>query len=156
VKAEFKLYELEKGAAPTLERSYSGAPDEVRRLVHRFCNELVAQMTGEPGFFGSPIAFVARKRQGSSVMWMGFDGNGLRSLTKNDSANILPAISPTGGQVAFTSFMRGNPDLYVVASGGGRPKRVAKYAGMNTGASWSPDGTKLALTLSRDGNPEIY
>ncbi len=52
--------------------------------------------------------------------------------------------------------MRSNPDLYVGASGGGRPKRVSAQPGMNTGASFSPDGSKIALTLSKDGNPEIY
>jgi TolB protein len=58
--------------------------------------------------------------------------------------------------VAFTSYMRGTADLYTVGTGGGRPKRVAHYDGMNTGASWSPDGSQIAVTLSRDGNPEIY
>jgi TolB protein len=52
--------------------------------------------------------------------------------------------------------MRGNADLYVVGAGGGRPRRIAAYNGMNTGASWSPDGSKIALTLSKDGNPDIY
>ena len=52
--------------------------------------------------------------------------------------------------------MRNNPDLYVGAAGGGRPKKISAHQGMNTGASWSPDGSKLALTLSKDGNPEIY
>jgi TolB protein len=51
--------------------------------------------------------------------------------------------------------MRGNPDLYV-SSGSGRPKRLARYSGMNTGAAYSPDGSKIAITLSKDGNPEIY
>ena len=39
---------------------------------------------------------------------------------------------------------------------GGRPKKIASYPGMNTGATWSPDGSKIALTLSKDGSPDIY
>ena len=69
---------------------------------------------------------------------------------------MLPAWSKSGGQIAYTSYMRNNPDLYVVGAGGGRPKKLSTYKGMNTGASWSPDGSKLAVTLSKDGNPEIY
>ena len=65
-------------------------------------------------------------------------------------------VPPGGGKVAFTSYMRDNPDLYVVGAGGGRPKRISRHRGMNTGAAWSPDGSKLAVTLSKDGNPEIY
>jgi TolB protein len=89
-------------------------------------------------------------------MAMDFDGHGAYSVTRNKSINMLPSWSPGGGQIAFTSYMRNNPDLYVVSAGGGRPKKLSTKKGMNTGASWSPDGSKIALTLSKDGNPEIY
>lgn len=153
---QFKLYELEKGGVPSLELEYSGDVGDARRLVHKWCNEVVKHLTGEPGFFGSQITFVAKRKRGSTIMVMDFDGAAARALTKNESVNILPAFSRAGDKIAFTSYMRGNPDLYVVPTAGGRPKRIAKYDGMNTGASWSPDGSKLAITLSRDGQPEIY
>ena len=86
---------------------------------------------------------------------MDFDGANTGAISNNSSTNILPAWSPSGA-IAYTSFMRGNPDLYVTGGAGGRPTQLAKYRGMNTGASFSPDGSKIALTLSKDGNPEIY
>jgi TolB protein len=155
LKLEFKLYETDKGAVPVLERSYTGSPAEARKLTHKWANEVVKYYTGEQSFFGSSIVLSLKRRGGSSIVAVEFDGEGARSLTKNDSINILPAYSRSGGLVAFTSYMRGNADLYVQA-GGGRPKRVASYQGMNTGASFSPDGSKIAVTLSKDGNPEIY
>lgn len=151
---EGRLYEVEKGNLAALTKTYSGS--DLRALVHRFCNDVVSYYTGEPGFFGSKIAFVTRGGGGKQVMAMDFDGHGVRSLTRNGSLNILPSWSPDGGKIAFTSYMRNNPDLYVVGAGGGRPTRISSSAGMNTGASWSPDGSKIAVTLSRDGNPEIY
>lgn len=155
IQIDFRLYEVEKGQKPVLSRTHRGK--DVRQLVHKWCNEVVEYYTGEPGFFGSRIAFVSKSRSGGkAVMAMDFDGHGVYSLTRNASLNILPAWSPGGGQVAFTSYMRDNPDLYVVGAGGGRPKRISTHRGMNTGASWSPDGRKIALTLSKDGNPEIY
>lgn len=151
----FRLYEIEKGAAPVLSRTYRG--NNMRTLVHQWCNDVVEYYTGEPGFFGSKIAFVTKGQSGGkAVMAMDFDGNSIYSLSRNSSLNLLPAWSPSGGKVAFTSYMRNNPDLYVVSAAGGRPKRISSYPGMNTGASWSPDGSKIALTLSKDGNPEIY
>ncbi|MBI4511099.1 MAG: PD40 domain-containing protein [Deltaproteobacteria bacterium] len=156
VTIQFKLYELEKGAIPALEREYRGPQDQVRKLVHKWCNEVVKHFTREPGFFRSSIAFTAENRSGRSIYVMDFDGHGARSLTNNSSINILPAIAPSGTRVAFTSYMRGNPDLYVTSTAGGRPRRITKFPGMNTGASWSPDGSKIALTLTTDGNPEIY
>lgn len=157
VRLTFKLYEVEKGNRPVLERSYSGSRDELRRYAHAFANEVVRYYTGEDGFFGSRIAFVVPGRRGRKVIRvMDFDGRNPYNLTRNRSINILPAWSPGGNTIAFTSYMRANPDLYTVGVGGGRPRRLTRYPGMNTGASYSPDGSKIALTLSKDGNPEIY
>jgi TolB protein len=152
VTLEFKLYEVEHGAVPVLDKTYRGSVGDARKLAHLWANDVVMYFTGEPGFFSSQIAFNNSKK----IDVMDFDGFGVYSLTKNDSINVLPAWSPTGRDLAFTSYMRGTPDLYVVSSGGGRPRRVSKFNGMNTGASYSPDGSKIALTLSKDGNPEIY
>lgn len=159
VKIDFKLYEIEKGSAPVLERSYQGDKSDIRKLTHIWCNEVVKYFTGEDGFFGSKIAFVSKtkgRKSGKGIFGMDFDGAGVHGLSKNSSINILPAWSPNGGKLAYTSYMRKNPDLYVVSASGGRAQRISKYSGMNTGASWSPDGSKLAITLSKDGNPEIY
>jgi TolB protein len=153
---EFRLYEISKGTAPSLTKTYKRAGKDTRTLVHMWCNDVVKYYTNEPGFFGSKIAFTAKGRGTSSIEAMDFDGANAYSVSRNSSTNILPAWSPNGGQIAYTSFMRSNPDLYVAPAGGGRPKKVSAQRGMNTGASWSPDGRQIALTLSKDGNPEIY
>jgi TolB protein len=154
---DFKLYEVEKGDSPVLQRVYRGAPSDVRKLTHMWCNDVVRYFTGEPGFFGSKLSFSTKAgRRSKKVMAVDFDGYGAYSVTRNNSINILPAWSPSGSQIAFTSYMRDNPDLYIVSSAGGRPRRVSYFRGMNTGVSWSPDGSKLAVTLSKDGQPEIY
>jgi len=152
---EFRLYEISKGTTAVLTKSYPRKGD-TRSIVHRWCNEVVKYYTGEPGFFGSKIAFTAKGKSSSAIHAMDFDGRNEYSVSNNTSQNILPAWSPSGGQIAYTSFMRNNPDLYVAPAGGGRPQKLSSQHGMNTGAAWSPDGTKIALTLSKDGNPEIY
>ncbi len=154
---DFKLYEVEKGDRPVLQRSYHGAATDVRKLTHMWCNDVVFYYTGELGFFGSRLAFSAKgPSKTKRVMTVDFDGYGATSVTRNNSINILPAWSPSGSEIAFTSYMRYNPDLYVVSASGGRPRRLSHYDGMNTGASWSPDGSKLAVTLSKDGQPDVY
>ncbi|HTE50995.1 MAG TPA: Tol-Pal system beta propeller repeat protein TolB [Kofleriaceae bacterium] len=154
---DFKLYEVEKGDRAVLSRTYRGAPGDVRKLTHMWCNEVVKYFTGEPGFFGSRLAFSAKGGpRTKKVMAVDFDGYGAYSVTRNSSINILPAWSPSGGEIAFTSYMRANPDVYIASAGGGKPRRVSHYYGMNTGVAWSPDGSKLAVTLSKDGQPEVY
>jgi TolB protein len=149
---ELRLFEVAKGPTPVLTKTYS-RKDNSRQIAHRWANEVVKYYTGEPGFFGSKLAFTAKSRAGSKIYAMDFDGANAYVASNNTSTNILPAWSPSG-QLAYTSFMRNNPDLYVTA--GGRARKLSGHHGMNTGAAFSPDGSKIALTLSKDGNPEIY
>lgn len=153
---EFRLYEVSKGATPVLSKTYKRAGQTTRQIVHRWANEVVKYYTGEPGFFGSKITFSAKGKKSSAIYAMDFDGQNAYAVSNNSSTNMFPAFSPSGGQIAYTSFMRNNPDLYVGAAGGGRPKKLSSHRGMNTGAAWSPDGSKIALTLSKDGSPDIY
>jgi TolB protein len=153
---ELRLYEISKGGTAVLTKTYPRSGGDTRTIAHRFCNEIVKYYTGEPGFFGSKIAFTAKGKATSAIYAMDFDGANAYKVSNNSSQNILPAWSPSGAKLSYTSFMRNNPDLYVVAAGGGRPTKLSAQRGMNTGAAWSPDGSKIALTLSKDGNPEIY
>jgi TolB protein len=150
------LYEVSKGNTPVLTRTYKGTKADLRKLTHAWANEVVFYYTKEPSFFGSKIAFVSKKRGASTVMAVDFDGANPYAISRNTSTNMLPAWSPGGGQIIYTSYMRNNPDLYIAGAGGGRPKKLSSYKGMNTGGSFSPDGSKIAVTLSKDGNPEIY
>ena len=152
---EFRLYEISKGTTSVLRKTYPRSGD-ARTTAHRWCNEVFKYYTGEPGFFGSKIAFTAKGGSSSAIWAMDFDGKNAYRISNNSSQNILPAWAPSGGKIAYTSFMRNNPDLYVAPAGGGRPAQLSVQRGMNTGASWSPDGKQIALTLSKDGNPEIY
>ena len=152
-----RLYEVEKGNKSVLTREYKGPSSQFRSLVHRWSNDVVRYYTGEAGFFGSKLAFVTRGKRGTKqIRVVDFDGNRPYTLVRNRFLNILPAWSPSGGQIAFTSYARTNPDLYVLSRGGGKSRRISSQEGMNTGASWSPDGGRIAVTLSRDGNAEIY
>src|SRR5262249_42767895 len=152
---EFRLYEISKGTTSVLSKVYPRKGD-TRTIAHRFCNEVFKYYTGEPGLFGSKIAFTQKGNTTSAIYAMDFDGANAYKVSNNSSQNILPAWSPSGGQIAYTSFMRNNPDLYVAPAGGGRPNKLSGQRGMNTGAAWSPDGKQFAITLSKDGNPEIY
>jgi TolB protein len=152
---EFRLYEISKGTTSVLRKTYPLKGDQ-RAITHRWCNEVFKYYTGEPGFFGSKLAFTAKTGASSAIWAMDFDGKNAYRVSNNSSQNILPAWAPSGGKIAYTSFMRNNPDVYVAPAGGGRPAQISAQRGMNTGAAWSPDGKQLALTLSKDGNPEIY
>ncbi len=154
---EFRLYEVAKGTTASLTKTYKRSGSSTRQIVHRWCNEVVKFYTQEAGFFGSQIAFTAKGKGTSTIMAMDFDGQNAFVVSHNSSTNILPAWSPSGGEIAYTSFMRNNPDLYVGAPNGSRPRKVSSQKGMNTGASWSPDGSKLACDAIEGWQPgDLY
>lgn len=160
-RVEFRLFEVEKGAKPVLEKTFSGDLPNLRRYVHQWCNEVVRHYTGDAGFFGSRLVFSEKKRvlggrSWSSVATVGFDGRDLRRLTKIRTLNILPRWSPDGTNIVFTSYRKKNPDLYVLPTSGGTPRVLSARRGMNLTANYSPDGRKIVASLSKDGNPEIY
>ncbi len=150
---EGRLYQVARGDAAVLSRTLRG--EALRPLVYSFINEVIAQLTGKRGIFGSRVAFVT-VGQNSEVFSVGADGSDPRQLTKMQAECLLPAYSPKGDTIAFTSYLRGTPDLWIVSSGGGRARAISKRAGMNSGAVFTGDGKDLVLTLSYEGNAELY
>ena len=150
---EGRLYVVARGDTATISKTYRAG--DVRDAVHELANDIVKSFTGQNGIFGSRIAF-ALTRGAHEIATIDADGGRMSVITKMGSDSLLPAFSPGGAEVAFTSYLRNNPDLWVVAAGGGRARRVSKQPGLNTGGAWSPDARSLALTLSYEGNSEIY
>jgi TolB protein len=150
---EGRLYQIGRGESPVLTKTYRGG--DLRTLVHHWVNDVIQQFTGIRGVLGSRIAF-AQTGRSQEIASVGMDGGELNVLTKMASECLLPAYSPTGREVSFTSFLRGGADLWIVPAGGGRARYVSHRSGMNSGAVWYNDGASLALTLSFEGDPEIY
>jgi TolB protein len=156
VKLEMRLYEVAKGDAPVLSKDYRGPASQTRSFVHQWSAEVVKYFTGEDSFFHSRIAFSgASGPRRRDVYVMDWDGGNVSRLTSS-SQNLLPAWSPSGAELAFTSYFAGKPDLYVMSASGGKPRPISTRPGLNMGAAYSPDGSKIAATLSQDGNSEIY
>jgi TolB protein len=152
VVVEGRLYQVGHGDAPVLTKTYHGS--ELRPLVHMWANDIVMQFTGMRGVFGSRIAF-AMAGKNPEVATIGMDGQEMKVVTQMKSQCLLPALSPSGGQIAFNSYLRGGADLWVVSTSGGRARRISDRPGLNTGAAWI-GGNTLIATLSFEGNAELY
>jgi TolB protein len=142
---------------PLLVREYRASQSEWRSLVHAFADDVVRLFTGEPGVSQTRIAFISGQGKAKELYVMDFDGARARALTADQSLALSPAWSPEGSLLLFTSYRSGQgPQVFVIASDGGRPYLISGRAGLNTCASYSPDGREIVCTLSLDGNPEIY
>jgi TolB protein len=85
-----------------------------------------------------------------------YDGENQRRVTTNRTLNINPAWSPDARSLAYTSYRRGPPSIFISHIYDGTLEDVTKSTGESWLPAWSPDGTRLAFTSTRDGNSEIY
>lgn len=81
---------------------------------------------------------------------------GLTNLTNNVAEDTLPAWSPDGKKIAFTSNRDGAGDIYVMGADGSRITRLTFTQERESSPVWSPDGAKIVFDSERDGNKEIY
>jgi TolB protein len=153
IEVHWFLYDVSKGTTPVLKKVYKGR--NIRRLAHRFGNDIVYYFTKRKGVFLTRIAFASgsRKSGWSQIYVVDFDGYGRRRISPYGRQNILPSWSPRG-RITYTGFLWQNPDLYIKR--GKRAYRLSRQPGLNIGAKWSPRGNEIALTMSRNGNAEIY
>jgi TolB protein len=150
---EGRVYQIGRGEAALLSRTYKGPT--LRPLLQTWLNDVIETFTGVRGIFGSRIAYATSGRQ-SEIGSVGADGSESKLNTNMGAECLMPAYSPDGTRLAFTSYLRGTPDLWVAPAGGGRARTVSRRPGMNSGATWSRNGREIILTLSFEGNAELY
>ncbi len=143
-------------AESVFRRVYSFERSSLRATLHRFSDDLIEALTGERGICETQVAFVRQGGKTKEIWAMDYDGENQRQITHDRSIAISPAWAPWGSEIAFTTFKRGNPDLYLFDLRRGASYPFSTRPGLNTAPSYSPDGKWIACTLSRDGNAEIY
>jgi TolB protein len=136
-------------------KKYKGWINDQRRMIHRFCNEVVYRLTGSWGVFDSKIAFISNGSGNKEIYICDFDGHNPRQITHHRSITLFPAWSPDAKWLAYTSFVKGKPDLYIKHLKEKRGAVVAKK-GINSSPAWVPGEFALAATLSFSGDQEIY
>jgi tricorn protease len=87
-------------------------------------------------------------------------GGTARPVTMHEKHEFLPAFSPDGKQIAFSSNRHGRYDVFVVPVEGGRPTRLTFDSADEYVCGWTPDG-KSVLFWSDHGTefpprPQLY
>ena len=138
-----------------LSHSYTGAA--LRRQAHAFADDIVQAITHKNGIAQTQIAFKAQSSTGNGEIYVAdFDGYNPQSITHDDTIVAAPAWVPGRLAVYYTSYKRGNPDIFYHNLGTGQRRVIAGYSGLNTSAAVSPDGSKVAMILSKSGSPNVW
>jgi TolB protein len=139
-----------------LRRAYTGERGETRRMLHRFADDVLEALTGERGIASTQIAYVRQDGKVKELWVSDYDGANARQLTHDRSIALSPTWAPWGSEICFTTFKRGNPDLYLFDMTRGASYPFSTRPGPNSAPCYSPDGKWIACTLYRDGNAEVY
>ncbi|HTL99888.1 MAG TPA: Tol-Pal system beta propeller repeat protein TolB [Candidatus Omnitrophota bacterium] len=143
-------------AESMFKRSYPFHRADTRETMHRFADDVLEALTGERGICETKVAFIRSTGRVKEVWVMDYDGLNPYQLTHDRSIALSPAWAPWGTELAFTTFKRGNPDLYLFDLRRGASYPFSTRPGPNIAPSYSPDGKWIACSLYRDGNAEIY
>jgi TolB protein len=136
-------------------KRYTGSMKDLRRMGHSFSDEVLRALTGQKGPFTGKIAYVTKSRN-KEIFVMDYDGHRPQRVTNNGSININPDFAPSGREIIYTSYKKGNPDLFRRELFTGLEARISARSGLNATGAFSPDGSRIAEVMTKDGNSEIY
>ncbi|WP_457553565.1 Tol-Pal system beta propeller repeat protein TolB [Desulfobacula sp.] len=134
---------------------YTGPQSQLRKMIHLFCSEISHQLTGKWGIFNSKIAFVSTVNGKKEIFSCDFDGQNIKQITFHKSISLSPAWSFDSKWLAYVSYARGKPDLFIKNLEEKRGS-IVNHKGMNISPDWMPGQLKLAAALSFSGDQEIY
>lgn len=129
-----------------------------RKVAHDFAADILKQFGGT-SLSGTKIYFVStRSGKGIKEIWsMDYDGANQKPITQYKSTSITPAVSPDASRVAFTTFQRGNPAIFVFSLETGR--RLPFYSPVSSLVAtpeFTPDGQRILFSSTVGGWPQIF
>jgi TolB protein len=144
--------------AQILGKRYFGSVDEAgaKKIAHEFAADIIGQFGGA-SLLGSKIYFVSNRTGHKEVWVMDPDGSNQRQISHFNSISIMPAVSPDGTRIAFTSFVRGNPAIFILSTDTGRQLPFYnQVASMNATPDFTPDGKQIVYSSTASGWAQIY
>lgn len=146
------LYDLSKDMANAqlIGKRYLGTVDEAgaRKVAHEFAADIITLFGGK-SLFGTHIYFTSDRTGHKEIWMMDPDGKNQRQITRFNNISTYPTVSPDGAKVAFTSWVKGQPAIFIFSVD---PVRDLRYynqaASVNQAGSFTPDGKQIIYASS--------
>jgi len=127
---------------PTQRRSSPlDSPDNLRQVS--FATE-GADFDPDVDPTGTLLVYASTQHRATADLYLKrIDGNALQQLTNDPANDVMPAFSPNGKQIAFSSDRSGNWDIYIMDITGGQAVQLTNDQTHDLNPSFSPDGKHL-------------
>jgi TolB protein len=135
---------------------FAVSQNQGRATAHKIADLIYQQLIGEPGDFSTKIAYVSKTGNQYLLQVADADGFGAQTVVSSKEPLISPSWSPDGNKLAYVSFERKKPVIYVQSLITGRREVLANFKGNNSAPAWSPDGSKLAIVLTYNANSQVH
>jgi TolB protein len=159
LRVEFRLWDIlpEQQALGT---AYNATAGNWRQIAHIISDDIYKRLLGENGYFNTRVAYVSesgpRDRRVRRLAIMDQDGENHRFLTDGAFQALTPRFHPNATQIAFMSYQRNEPRVYLFNLESGRQEVLGSFGGMTLSPRFSPDGRTVVLSAIRGGDANIY
>ena len=159
IKLEFRLWDVfsqKQMIAQQLTTNISNW----RRISHVISDIIYQRITGESGYFDTRIVYISesgtKKNRKKRLAIMDQDGANHKFLTDGTYLALTPRFSPAAQEIAYLSYHKGAPRVYILDLNTGFQKVLGDFPGMTFSPRFSPDGKKIIMSLAKNGNTDIY
>jgi len=135
---------------------YSGPVAQYRAIAHKISDTIYEKLTGIPGVFSTKISYITKNKGRYSLNVADADGFNVQSVVGSPQPIISARWSPDATKIAYVSFEKKKPIVYIQSLVTGQRTVLANFKGNNSSPSWSPDGKRLAIVLTYNANSQIY
>lgn len=129
--------------------------DKVRAIAHQLSNLIYYKLTKTKGIFASKIAFITQENIKNKTVYKlivaDFDGYNQKIILSQKSPLSSIAWNETSTQIAYVSWDKGKPCIYVQNLYYPSRYLVANFNGSNSSPSFTKDN-KLLVTLTKDND----
>jgi TolB protein len=167
VRVEVRLFNV-RSRQSVFAREYTGPIASRRAYAHYAADDIHREQRALKGVARTKLTFNSDRagervqgtietRGAKEIYIADYDGENQRRVTIGFNLNINSAWSPDARSLAYTSYRRGQPHIFVSHIYQALPPlQLTKGNGQHWLPRWSPDGTRIAFSATTDGNEEIY
>ena len=159
LRVEFRLWDVLPGAQ-IQGTAYTTTMSNWRRIAHIISDVIYQRLLGEKGYFDTRVVYIAgsgpRDRRVKRLAIMDQDGENNRFLTDGSFLALTPRFHPTRDQIAFMSYVRNKPRVYLFDLGTGHTQVLGDFSGITLSPRFSPDGGSVIMAQTSASGADIY